>query len=444
MNLSEYMSDDVFLEKIIEFSEYAKYLVFYGKRLLEEEGRPFACFKPHIDSLAIAVDKELDVFRSNYDTRSTIFVLDIERYSYKYRNKFCEDQGTTYYSLEPLHQIFMHIFRNKFYMDVMAHATTQGYQYLWCVEEGTPEHDELVRIGRGGLRPDVEWHYDHPPFNTPAPWPRSQRTDRVPHYKGAAHNATGKILQFIVHRAIKYAHDIDYPLPIHIGDVMTWEPDIDGVNADLSCFEAPHHMRDFRAVGSSHQKMQVKEGGNPYVPLRASTLRECPAENDKVGGGFTLPLQDMFRLRNTPNPYGGLDYWDIRNYHDNIRMNIPKQNLATGFMMLQYHQSLEAEFFAGFDAADPYLSPKEYEVMDHMFPFNDFLNPTTIRQVVDVFYDGNPATARKIGTFIEAQYMKLHANDFRWHFYPPGYKAGIWAMMKCCRKHCAMFGDLPY
>lgn len=417
MDLYEYCNHPVTLEKYCEYGFGAEYMVAYGKNVSREQGgKPYRVFDMH--QLTEQTHKMSDIFRSYLDNGSMLLVLDVERFSFKYKNKFAEDQHATYGSLEGLDQCILDIFQ-EWGIDPLTLATGQGYHYALRVDEGKPEHDLLVQIGMGGLRSDVEFLYNHI-------GPRSSRRRHVTFREAAAFNGAGKLMEYLAQKIMLRAPHYGVNLPTFIGDIFPLNNDNEGINLDLSCFEAPIHMRDIRVPFSPHQKQQVKPGGNPYAPIRVAIPRNVPEHCDRNGGGFKLSLPDLWRLRES--------YWDAHNYAQQVSMEIPEQAWGVARWAFEYMGSHLGEFHAGFDSAEPHLFglPDFHEWYEHA----DFLNPNTMRDLAETYYDGNPATARKLSTYLSECVHNL--TGWNTEKYPAETKANFWMRAYCGQLHCGM------
>lgn len=415
VNLYEYSTSDVIREKYAEYGYGAEYFVAYGKNI-NNNGKPFISIDandlPHFMHL------ESDIFRSFLDRDSNLLVFDVEKYSKRYPNKTAENiNNSTYIELEPLDKCISDLLGE---MDInpLTIATGQGYHYAFLSPNNSLSHKMLEEIGAGGLRPDVEAHY--------SPHLRKHRRP-ISFQEATAFNGSGKLLEFLSHEIIKRAPYYGCHGPINIGDITTYNLENDGINLDLSCFEAPIHMRDIRCPFTTHQKQKIKPGGNRNNPIRVAIPRNIPDCCNPRGNGFKLSLDDVARLRE--------NYEDAKNYARSIKMEIPNCDNGIVNMINAYKNSKLGEFHAAFDQSNDesnlFEIPELYS--------SDLLAPTQLRQITKIYFNefrDHPEVARQLSKKIANIQEQKNWADFNFSKYPSLTKANFWIRTYWGLEHC--------
>lgn len=382
-------------DKALEYSAGADYLVAFGTNIPRDNMKNgdspelFRSFPHHSLDYFSAIGS--DIFRSILDIGSTVMLLDVELYSSRFKYKFAEDQINTYSTLEPFNQCVMDVL-NSFGIVPLTIATGQGYHYVWRVDNGKPESDMLTNLGRSGLM--------EPEMSTLEYLNKSFFGDRIfDHYttrregankrpileEGARWHATGKLMEYLSNIVMRLAPEYGIDHPIHMGDIHTNYQDNEGINLDISSFEAPIQMRDIRVPFTTHQKQLAS--GNKFAPVRVAIPRFIPAYDNIYGHDVDLPLEDLVHLRD--------NYWDAHNFAQTVRMEIPENATGVARMINSYLQTELAQFHEIFDYSSP-----DYKEID--WQSNDWLNPNTWNQMVETLYSGSqdPVFAKQLGMFV--------------------------------------------
>ena len=203
--------------------------------------------------------------------------------------------------------------------------------------------------------------------------------------EGARWHATGRLMEYLSNIVMRLAPEYGIDHPINMGDIRSNFKDNEGINLDISSFEAPIQMRDIRVPFTTHQKQLV--AGNKDAPVRVAIPRLIPSYNNHLGGEMQVPLEDLVRLRD--------NYWDAHNFAQTVKMEIPENSWGVQNMIESYMKTELAQFHHEFDNSSPDFREFDWDS-------NDWLNPNTWKDIVQVHYNNNrdPALAKQLGMFI--------------------------------------------
>lgn len=405
MNLNQYYRDENILQKHIEYIGSADYIVGYGKSLKDNFTKPFSSFEADFGSLEFILNNNLDLFRSVMDRDYSFIFFDIEKYSINNPTKFCLDQVHTYHSLENLNNLVLDLF-SSYGIDPLTLASGQGYHYVIGVDKNSLTNHALMDLGSSSLRSDMKFHCSAG---------RNEKRHTI--HEELAFLGLGKLMEFFSLKIMNLSSEYGIHEPINFGDVYVPH---EGISLDISMFEAPIHMRDIRCPFSTHQKMRVKYNSND-APVMLAIPRNIPEKCDLLGSGFELDLDDLFRLRT--------NYADAVNYSKNINLEIPINNDGVRNIILDYLSSPVKEwhdYFDSFFSQTPDLNFHEFN--------GDFLNPTTMSNLVDTYYDGDPRTAKQLARYLNELYQNGYGSNFNFDQVPPESKSEFWMRILCSKK----------
>jgi hypothetical protein len=306
-----------------------EYLVGWGARLMQERGRAFESV--YNDGFGWLLHMGLDLFRSIWDGKSLLGVLDVEYVSKRYAGHVYLDQVGTFWKLEPFYRCLMVLFR-RYGIDPLVIATGQGYHFSFRVDEGTPAYDELVAMGH--VDPPLQGKYDHPVEKMQRPVPRKV---------GLGYDGMGKIMEFLTHHLIRDARDYNAQLPVTVGDVVVGNERMESLSMDLSGYANPIFMRDIRLPFSTHHKHKVYRDQVGFdiaarTPIQVAVPRYTPCNQNE------LTLDELFQNRR--------DFHHASNYARAITTEIPEVSAGMGKLLEDYRSSDLAQFHRDFDSVE--------------------------------------------------------------------------------------------
>jgi len=401
--------------KIASESMSTEYLVGWGKKLLEERGREFESVRNY--SLGWLLDNSFDVFRSVWDSKSMLFVIDVEYYSKKYPQIPYIDQEYTFKCIEPYFMIIKDILQEYGILPMII-ATGQGYHFVFQVNTDSEAFDALSRIGH--VEDTLLGKYSHLPEG-------SRRERMVSEKEGCAYDGVGKLLEYIYHKVVQSIHGRDDLLPLMVGDISVGNEKMEAISFDLSGYANPIFMRDIRLPFSTHQKHKV----HPYkighenaklIPIQIAVPRYVP-------GQVELSLKEIFELRR--------HYAKTAEFAGKISCRIPVYNEEVQTMVNEYLSSKLYEFHKDFDMThqEPYSSWEyTYDKFDlsqippcvaHVLanPNPTLLQPTQIQTLVRVLAGKQWWHPKHIAGLIRSKYER----NYGWEVDFFKYDANTWA-----------------
>ena len=374
MNHLEYYKDPIVRKRIAQYcgaedgsidSITAEYLVGYGESLLWDGlNDPF--FSTTNQGFNWILDKGLDIFRSNWDSGSTLAVLDVEYVNFDYPGEPYFRQNETFEKLEPLYTVILEVF-SDYGITPFVLVTGQGYHFVFRTLRDSKSDKELEKIGF--LPSSLKGKYRS----------FSHRRRKVSLAHGMAFEGIGRLLEFLTHKIIKRSEG-RVSIPLQITDVMVGagKNGREIISLDLSAYGDPLYMRDIRCAFSTHQKHRVqryKVGDSIAIgtPIQVSIPRK------------NLSLQEVLGIR--------------RSYEDAVRLAknsdtiIPSFDKRISAMISDYkkselykiHQYIEKERIHTYDDWN-----KTYDIFDFssvppcisyalLHPNDHLLKPTNIQ-----------------------------------------------------------------
>src|SRR3989338_4757690 len=152
--------------------------------------------------------------------------------------------------------------------------------------------------------------------------PRTKRRRAVEPELGKAFDAVGKLLEFVVHKAIQRLPSYRLKIPVGIGDVVPGNPMHELINLDLSTYADPLYTRVMRTAFSIHDKHKSK---GLKAPVNITIPRYTPCNENE------LSLQEIFQNRR--------HFRNSANYAQVITMNIPECSAGVEKLLQEYRNS---------------------------------------------------------------------------------------------------------
>lgn len=309
----------------------AEYLVGYGESLLWDGLNDPFC-STNIDGFHWILNKGLDIFRSNWDKKNLLGILDVEYVNFDYPGEPYYRANDTYAKLEPLYNIILEIF-SEYGITPFVLVTGQGYHFVTQIDFESQAHKELEKIGI--VSDSLKGKYRS----------FSIRRRKVSVKYGKAFDAMGRIMEFLTHKAINRAKGRT-SLPIHITDVLTGAHKNNGreiISIDLSQYGDPVYMRDIRCAFSTHQKHRVQkykvgEGISLGTPIQVCIprgnlqlddvlkIRRDYGKAKELASGSTAVIPNYNeKFLNIISDYKNSDLFKIHQYIENENPHKPEE-----------------------------------------------------------------------------------------------------------------------
>lgn len=280
---------------------------FGGVRgLAQEDGSPVPLSSRELGKL---LEEGADVTRCLGDDRGSLVLLDIDYVNHDDRAEAYRDPGICFQALEPTYRATLGFLRS-YGLRPLTLMTGRGYHVVGLVPAGTSAHEALVAMGNIG----------QPLAGKYRSLPNRPSILRM----GRAHEAIGRLLEYLAHSVIEQVRDRS-EVPVALADLP---PRRGGafVCLDLSAYADPLDLRYSRAAFSSHQKarlfgLSTRSPVAICVPRRArswSTLVRAHLNPDEAVELATEGPMDIPRF----SPQGVLrwvaDYRQsrLRSFHD--------------------------------------------------------------------------------------------------------------------------------
>jgi hypothetical protein len=425
----EYYADPFVRNRIAEFcggafgrpeTFTAEYLVGWGESLARI-GYSMPLMATGNEGLEELLDRDLDVFRSIWDSHSTVVVLDFEYFNLDSLSGLYSDQLKYFGFIEPVYRLVTEVFK-EYGIDFLNDSTASGYHFVSRIPFSSDVHRELEELGslEEGLRRRCEY--------VPADDPKRRRP--VPLYAAKAYNTVGRLLEFLCHKVIA-KKDASVKLPITISDVASTKNGYrrEGISLDLTQYGDPLYMRPIRTSFSTHQKHKVdRHRVGEEVAERAPVFFAVPRG--------TLSHEEVYRIRSSSR--------EAMRYAREVSSAIPDGSAGWRRVMADYRRSDLCAFHQEFDAVrhDPPESwdatyfrtvtnplPPCVRIMLSR-PNPEMLVPTNIRTLCRVLraLDWHP---KHIGGLLRAYYERDFGWQTDWRKYDPETRANFWARIYC-------------
>ncbi len=309
----------------------AEYLVGYGE-YLTWKGNDDAVISSPNEGFDWILRKGLDVFRSLWDKRSLVVVMDIEYFNLDFGGEIYLEPLAIFRRLEPVYSKVMEVLAG-YGIRPLVLVTGQGYHFVWRIRRDTETYDELTRIGH--LNEALETKYGI----------SSGRRHRYVSYEyGKAYDGLGRVMEYLTHK-IMHECRLVTNLPLVITDVAVGpgEHGREAVSLDLSAFGDPVYMRDIRCAFSTHQKHKVQ-----VYKVGEKIARSIPVQ-------ITIPrtilnLTQIMHLRR--------HFRDAADYAAGLSCTMPVYSKEFMGIVKEYTNSALAKFHRHFDSRH-FASPQE-------------------------------------------------------------------------------------
>lgn len=309
----------------------AEYLVGYGESLLGSPAPEPYVSKPRSGFNEI-LERGLDIFRSVWDQKSLLGVLDVEYFNLDHPGQIYYDQVGTFRRLEGVYEAILAAFA-AYKIKPLTLMTGQGYHFSFRIESGTEAALMLEDIGK--LCPSLREKYRGT---------LSKRHRPVSERYAQAFDGLGRVMEFLTHRAMREAgKKTDLPLVITDVAIGKGPREREAISFDLSCFGDPVFMRDLRCPFSTHQKHKIQRwkvgdavaDGTPIqiaIPRQRLNLEE------------TIALRRHFR--------------HAAEYAAGINCFIPNYSANAKNLIRDYQGSRLRRFHQWFDSAEQHPAPE--------------------------------------------------------------------------------------
>ncbi len=404
-----------------------EYISGWGEYLEHKKGKKWSSRKNHC--LGELLEGEVNLFRSLWDKQSIIFLLDIEYVSKKYPGEPYLHQEATFHKLEPVYRCVWDIF-DKFGIEVITLATGQGYHFVFSVNsydrpytdperKVTPLTQELVSIGH--LESTLRGKYEHL-------IPGKRRNRIVTADLGRAFDASGKLLEYIVHKVIRRAAEYGCNVPLSIGDIAAGNPMQETINLDLSTYVSPLYSRVTRLPFSIHSKHKDKKKdiGAGHIPIQITLPRFTP----ELGDSLSLPNLFQFRRH----------FRHAAEYAAGTTTSIPESSRGVNELINAYRQSSLYQFHLEFDRTagdEPRDWPLTYDRFDLRtlppcvaktleYPNPSLLQPSQLQTIVRILTGKRWWHPKHVAGLIRSKYERDQGWEYNWHTHDAYTHAANW------------------
>ncbi len=198
-----------------------------------------------------------DIFRSLWDRRSVLAVLDLDYANADFADEAFEHPQRCFAKLEPAYQIICSELR-EWGIESLCIMTGQGYHFVWRIADAGPIAGQLKSLSQ--LHPSLKAKYLHDhPFTARL----------VPLSKGQTHAGMGLLLEYLVHRIIRRSGDASV-LPVVATDLVVGSRGNgrEVASLDLSAHGDPLYMRYIRCAFSLYHKPRKPQLRLVPIPRR--------------------------------------------------------------------------------------------------------------------------------------------------------------------------------
>jgi hypothetical protein len=221
--------------------------VGYGESLLKQGKREF--MSANSSDFHWILDNGLDIFRSIWDKRNSVCVLDIEYFNIDYPGEVYFNPERTFNKLEPLYKTIKKIY-NEYDIPYLCIMTGQGYHFSSAISNFSKSLKLLEEIGN--VCPTLAGKYANP---------HGKMKRKVSYLHGKSFDGTGRLMEYLTHKIIKETNEIS-EIPVVFSDIPVGQKKEIGreaISIDLTAFADPLYMRDVRCPFSTHQKHKVQK-----------------------------------------------------------------------------------------------------------------------------------------------------------------------------------------
>lgn len=350
----------------------AEYIVGYGPELIKHSGEEYMSVPK--TSFYEMLNKGLDIYRSNWDSSSTLGILDVEYFNLDFPGEIYLKQYETYKRLEPVYRAIMEHF-GSFGIKPIVLMTGQGYHFSFRVSCDTDTDKMLEEAGFVNDSLQGKYRSTH-----------GRRKRKVSIKHGRSFDGMGRVMEFFVAEFFKKYSKIT-PLPFVTTDVAIGKTKTgtrDAVSFDLSMYGDPIYMRDIRCPFSTYQKHKLKaykigEGISNGTPIMICIPR-ATAKNE-------ISLEECMRLRT--------HYRNSASYAAGITTELPDMTGPAARLIEEYKKSNIYKIHQDFTNTEPHYWkewPSTYDRLDTSLlppciahcinvPNDNLLKPTNLQNL---------------------------------------------------------------
>ncbi|MFQ3676049.1 MAG: hypothetical protein SNJ64_05855 [Endomicrobiia bacterium] len=282
-----------------------------------------------------------DIFRSVWDKKATLFVLDFEYYNTKYIAEPFFNPQEVYFKLEEIYQRIKKIY-HQYKINYISIQTGQGYHFVFKLPYDNPLHDKLISLSE--IEFSLKGKYS---ITTPR---RGKIISKDSAY--GFHNA-GRILEFFTHILLQNLSDYK-GLPVMLGDVSVGN-NKEAISIDLSMYGDPIYLRDIRIPFSSYQKHKI------YPKFKTSTQHIKPfiVLPRETNGVEHFTYKELLSIRSVAKK--------VIEYSSNIHCAIPSVEKSFELVLSDYQNSALYKIHKNFDSVEqdnPNIWYKTYDRFD--------------------------------------------------------------------------------
>lgn len=199
------------------------------------------------------ISREIDVFRSVWDDRSLLAVLDIDYTNADFPYRAFTNPNEIFSDLEPVYRLAVGELKS-FGIKHLSILTGQGYHLVFRLPLTAKVTRQLQTLYSLNDTLDSKYRYDHP-FTD----------DTVPLKAGTAYSGLGYVLEYLAHRIIARSADAS-AIPVVANNLVvgTGRKGREAVSLDLSAYGDPLFTRYIRCAFSLYHR---KNGQGTLVSL---------------------------------------------------------------------------------------------------------------------------------------------------------------------------------
>lgn len=351
----------------------AEYLVGYGEAFTARKEPFLSVSKRRFNWI---LDAGLDIFRSVWDSESTLGILDIEYFNLRYPGEIHYKQQEVFEKVEPVYHLILQVF-SQFGLKPLVVMTGQGYHFSFRVQQRSPAHKKLESLGNLLDTLRAKYRSTH-----------GRRTHPVSEESARGFEGMGRILEYLVHLVLRKYQEKKGDIPLVCTDVAVGGKG-EAISLDLSMYGDPIYMRDVRCPFSSYQKHKVAK-----YKYGESTARDIPVQiclpRFTAEREHPLSLEELFSMRR--------HFANSAAYAESVTTFIPESSSAVEKIISAYETDALCAFHKELDATlaePPHRWPMSYDRLNlaslppclaHSLslPNDHLLKPTNLQTLVRV------------------------------------------------------------
>lgn len=356
------------------------------------------------------LDRGEDLYRSLWDSASTIGIMDIDYQNLDFPSYGMDDPWHCFSSLEPVFQAARHTMKESG-ISYLALMTGQGYHLVFRVPD-SPSDEGLTRELQGLSRvlPTLEakYAYDHP-FTA----------GTVPREKGLRHQSMGLLMEYLCHLTLQKVYlKTGFPAVVGGQRVGTSRKGRESASLDLSAYGDPLFMRYTRCSFSLYHK-----------GVRPGTTVTCLPREDQT-------VRRMLSVRG-----------DLALAGDHARgasAAIPDAGAGVSRLIRQYKASRLRRFHAYYESGrqdDPRDWPETYDRTDLsrfspcvawplLCPNSILPQPSNMQNVARVLVSAG-WHPRSVAGLIRSKFERDYAWGQNWLYYDAATRADFYVRVFC-------------